>query len=340
MSIPEANVTLPQDKEELKFEPKSGSPTRWRQLLAQREIGIFLVVLAGALFLNFSSPSFASKANLIALVLGLSFDAIVAVGMTVLLVSGQFDLSVGSTLALAGAVAGFAIVNWELPVPVGILLGLLAGVAIGLCNGLLVAKVRVNALIATLGMMSVARGVVLLLTSGYGIPNLPDSFNQLAQDSLWGLQYPVWFMVFFVIAGDVLLRRSRFFRQSYFVGGNERSARLSGINVDFVKISNFMLSALMAAIAGILLTARFGTASVSAGVGTELRVISAVVIGGASLAGGEGTVLGALLGVTLMALISNGLNLLGINVYWQTIVIGGVLIIAVAADSLSRRGRA
>lgn len=336
MSTPQVEATLP---EEPKVEKKSGAVSRWRQLLAQRELSIFLVVLVGAIFLHFASGNFASKANLIALVLGLSFDAIVAVGMTVLLVSGQFDLSVGSTLALAGAVAGFAIMKWDASVPVGIVLGLLAGAAIGVVNGLLVAKVRVNALIATLGMMSVGRGIVLLLTSGYGIPNLPDSFNNLAQGSFLGLQYPVWFMVFFVVVGDVLLRRSRFFRQSYFVGGNERSARLSGINVDFIKISNFVICGLMAAVAGLLLTGRFGSASVSAGVGTELRVISAVVIGGASLAGGEGTVLGALLGVTLMALISNGLNLLGINVYWQTIVIGAVLIIAVAADSLSRRGR-
>lgn len=318
-----------------------GSSARraWRSLLEQRELGIFLVVLAGAIFLHFASPNFLSKANLIALILGLSFDAIVAVGMTLLMVSGGFDLSVGSTLALAGAVAGYSMVNLGLGVPAGILLGLLSGVVIGLGNGLLVAKVQVNPLIATLGMMSVARGIVLLLTAGYGIPNLPDSFNNLAQGSFLGLQYPVWIMLFFIIAGDVLLRRSRYFRQSYFVGGNERSARLSGIQVDRVKIINYIIAAVMAAVAGILLAGRFGSASVSAGVGTELRVISAVVIGGASLAGGEGTVVGSLLGVTLMALISNGLNLLGINVYWQTIVIGAVLIIAVAADSLSRRNK-
>ena len=322
--------------------PSTPGATRriFRTLLEQRELGIFVVVLLGAIFLNFASENFLTKANLIALILGLSFDAIVAVGMTVLMVSGGFDLSVGSTLALAGAVAGYVMVNLGLGVPAGIVLGLLTGVVVGLINGLLVSKVRVNPLIATLGMMSVARGVVLLLTSGFGIPNLPDSFNQLAQDSLLGLQYPVWIMLVCIIFGDILLRRSRYFRQSYFVGGNERSARLSGINVDRVKIINYIIAALMAALAGLLLTARFGTASVSAGVGTELRVISAVVIGGASLAGGEGTVIGALLGVILMALISNGLNLLGINVYWQTIVIGGVLVIAVAADSLSRRNQA
>jgi ribose transport system permease protein len=140
-----------------------------------------------------------------------------------------------------------------------------------------------------------------------------------------------------VIVGDILLRRSRYFRQSYFVGGNEKSARLSGIRVGRVQITNYIIAAVMAGFAGLLLAARFGSASVSAGVGVELQVISAVVIGGASLAGGEGTIIGSLLGVMLMALISNGLNLIGVNPYWQTIIIGGVLIIAVAADSLSHR---
>ncbi|MCO6450970.1 MAG: ABC transporter permease [Caldilineales bacterium] len=311
----------------------------WRRLVEQRELTIFLVVLAGAFLLSLASPNFLKPANLNALMLGLSFDAIVAIGMTILMVSGGFDLSVGSVVALAGAVAGYSIVLLGMPVPIGIVAGLLTGVLVGLINGLLVSKVRVNPLIATLGMMQVARGAVFLLTSGLGIPNLPHSFNTMAQDKLLDVQYPVWIMIILAIIGDILLRRSRYFRQSYFVGGNERSARLSGIRVSQIQIANYIIAGLMAAVAGLLLTARLGTASVSAGLGVELRVISAVVIGGASLAGGEGTVLGSLFGVALMALISNGLNLLGVNPYWQSIVIGGVLIIAVAADALSRRNR-
>ena len=312
----------------------------WRRFVEQREMTVAIVVVALGAFLAIASPNFLNPANLLALILGLSFNAIVAVGMTVLMVSGGFDLSVGSTLALAGAVAGYAMVSLHAPVPVAFLIGLSAGAVVGLGNGLLVAKVGVNPLIATLGMMSVVRGMVLLITSGFGIPNLPDSFNFIAQGKAFGVQLPVYIMIVCVVGGDILLRRSRYFRQSYFVGGNMKSARLSGIRVGRVQIVNYIISGTMAALAGLLLAARFGTASVSAGQGVELQVISAVVIGGASLAGGEGTVLGALLGVTLMALISNGLNLLGINVYWQTIVIGSVLVIAVAADALSRRSQA
>ena len=309
----------------------------FKTVLQQRELTIFLSVLGFAALLALSSPNFLNRANLIALLVGLSFDMIVAVGMTILMVSGGFDMSVGSTLALAGAVAGYSITKYGAPIWLGIVLGLLTGVVIGLINGLLITKIRVNPFIATLGMMQVVRGIVFLVTSGLGIPNLPDGFNYFGQEKLLGLQIPVWIMLVLVVVGEILLRRWSFFRQSYFVGGNERSARLSGINIDLVKITNYVIVGVMAAVSGLLLAGRMGTASVSAGMNAELRVISAVVIGGASLAGGEGSVLGSLLGVLLMALLANGLNLLGINVYWQTIVTGTVLVIAVAADAINRR---
>lgn len=309
----------------------------WRHLLEQRELSIFLVVLVVAAGLKFASPNFLNQANLTALFLGMSFNAIAAVGMTILLISGGFDLSIGATLALAGAVAGLVMMKAGVPPAVAVFLGLLTGAVVGIANGLIIAKVGVNPLIATLGMQQVARGVVFLLTGGLGIPNLPDSFNKMAQGKLFTLQYPIYIMIVAVIIGEVLLRRWRFFRQSYFIGGNERSARLSGINVDRVKIINYVLMGVLAALTGLLLTARMGTASVSAGNAVELQVIAACVIGGASLSGGEGSVVGSLLGVILMALILNGLNLLGINPYWQTIVTGGVLILTVAVDALNRR---
>ncbi|HEX7975971.1 MAG TPA: ABC transporter permease [Anaerolineales bacterium] len=318
--------------------PRKGNPFL-KTLLQQRELTIFLSVMAFAALLAISSPNFLNRANLIALLVGLSFDMIVAVGMTILMASGGFDMSVGSTLALAGAVAGYSITKFGAPVWMGIVLGLVTGAVIGLTNGLLVTKIRVNPFIATLGMMQVGRGIVFLATSGLGISNLPDAFNYFGQEKWLGLQIPVWIMAFLVIVAEILLRRSSYFRQSYFVGGNERSARLSGINSDNVKIVNYVIVAVMAAVSGLLLAGRMGTASVSAGLGAELRVISAVVIGGASLSGGEGSIIGALLGVILLNLISNGLNLLGINVYWQNVVIGAVLIVAVAADSLSHRAK-
>jgi len=310
-----------------------------RKLLEVRELTtlLFLVLIGG--FIAVRSDYFLTAANLKALVLGMSTNGIIAIGMTILLVAGGFDLSVGSVLALAGATAGYLIVSAELPIPVAVLLGLLVGPVVGLINGLLVTKVGINPLITTLGMMSIARGATLLIGGGFGVSNLPAEFNRIGQEVILGFQTPIWIMVILALIGDFLLRRSRSLRQAYYVGGNERSARLSGIPVDRVKVMAFMLTATLAAVAGVLTAARFGSASVSAGIGVELLVIAAVVIGGASLSGGEGTILGSILGVILLQVIANALTLLDVPLYWQPITIGAVLILAVGLDAVSRRVR-
>ncbi|MCC6314951.1 MAG: ABC transporter permease [Thermomicrobiales bacterium] len=309
-----------------------------RKLLEVRELTTLLFLILVSVFIALRSPYFLTPDNLKAIVLGMSTTGIMAVGMTVLLVAGGFDLSVGSVLALGGALAGWLIVA-GLPIPLAVLIGILVGPAIGLANGLLVTKVGINPLITTLGMMSIVRGAVLLIGGGFGISNLPQEFNNLGQTVILGFQSPIWVMVVLAIVGDVLLRRSRPLRQAYYVGGNERSARLSGIPVDRVKIWAFILTSTVAALAGVLTAARFGSASVTAGTGVELSVIAAVVIGGASLAGGEGTVLGAILGVLLLQVIQSALTLLDVPLYWQPISIGGVLILAVGLDAISRRVR-
>ncbi len=309
-----------------------------RRLLEVRELVTLLFVIVVGIFISLRSDYFLTTGNFKAMILGMSVNAIIAVGMMVLLVAGGFDLSVGSVLALAGAVSGWMLIH-GVSVPLAVLAGLAVGPIVGLINGLLVTKVGINPLITTLGMLSIARGAVLLIGGGYGISNLPSSFNRLGQEMIFGLQSPIWVMVALVIIGDFLLRRSRYFRLAYYVGGNQRSARLSGIPVDKVTILAFMLTSTLAAVAGILLTARFGAASVSAGINVELTVIAAAVIGGASLAGGEGTVLGALLGVFLLQEISTALTLLDVPLYWQPITTGSVLILAVGLDALSRRVR-
>jgi ribose transport system permease protein len=180
---------------------------------------------------------------------------------------------------------------------------------------------------------------VLVLTGGYGLSNLPPAFNALGQAQLLGQQPPIWAMALLVPLGDVLLRQSRWLRPSYAIGGNERAAYLSGIPVARLKLTNYMLTGTLAGLAGVLLAARLGTATVSAGMNAELRVIAAVVLGGASLAGGEGTVIGSFLGVLLMALIGNALNLFAISPNWQSLITGVVLLFAVTLDAVARRFR-
>lgn len=217
------------------------------------------------------------------------------------------------------------------------MLGLLAALGIGLVNGLLIAKLKINPFITTLGTMITVRGLLLILAGGRAVLNLPDSFTVIGQGRFLGLQFPIFVLLALVIVFDLLMRNSRFFRQNYYIGGNERAARLSGINVDFVRIFDYCLVAVLAGLAGLMLTARFGSASVTVGTGIELRVITACIIGGASLSGGEGSVLGAFLGALFMAMLANALNLLGVDVYWQSFITGLILILAVVFDVLNER---
>jgi ribose transport system permease protein len=314
-----------------------GSRSRIRQLTGQREFIMLLVVIAFAIIMAVSSPIFLTWLNIEAILMALTVEATIAIGMVVLLISGGLDLSVGSTLAFAGVVAGLVLTSLGLGAVPAIIIALLAALGVGLVNGVLVSKLKINPFITTLGTMITVRGLVLILASGRAILNLPDSFKVIGQGRAMGIQYPIFVLLVLVIGGDLLLRYSRFFRQSYYIGGNEDAARLSGINVDLVKILYYCLAALLAGAAGLMLTARFGSASLTVGTGVELRVITACIIGGASLSGGEGSVLGAFLGALFMGMLANALNLLGVDVYYQSFFTGLILILAVVFSVLNDR---
>jgi len=307
-----------------------------RALIAYRESVLILVILIFGLCMALASPVFISWRNIEAILLALSVEATIAIGMVILLISGGLDLSVGSTLAFTGVVTGLFL-NAGVPVVLSILLGLLAAAAVGMVNGLLVSKMKINPFITTLGMMISIRGLLLVIAKGRAVLNLPESFTVVGQGRLFDVQYPIYIMMALVIIGDILMRNSRFMRQNYYIGGNEKAARLSGINVDLVKIFDYCLVAVLAGIAGLLITARFGSSSVTVGSGLELRVITAAIIGGASLSGGEGSILGAFLGALFMGVLANSLNLLGVDVYWQGLITGLILIIAVVFDVINER---
>lgn len=309
---------------------------RMKEIIAQREFSLFLVLILASVFMSFLSPVFFTWANIEAILLALSVDAIIAVGMVVLLISGGLDLSVGSTLGLTGVVTGLCL-NAGLPVGAAVLAGLVSAILVGVGNGLLVARLKINPFITTLGMQMMIRGLLLVIAKGRAVLNLPESFTVIGQGRLMSVQYPIYIMLVLVVIGEILVRNTRFFRQSYYIGGNEKAARLSGINVDKVKIFNYCLAAVLAGVAGLLITARFGSSSVTVGSGLELRVITATIIGGASLNGGEGSVLGAFLGAMFMAVLANSLNLLGVDVYWQNLITGLILIVAVVIDVLNEQ---
>ncbi|GMQ58825.1 ABC transporter permease [Vallitalea sediminicola] len=306
-----------------------------KRITKMREFMIFSIVFVIFIAMSFASPYFLNTGNILALLLGLSLETIIAVAMANLMVSGGFDMSVGSVVGFVGAVVALTI-RAGIPVVLAVLIGLIIGGAIGCFNGFIISKIGINPFVTTLASLSLFRGLTLILTKGQNITGLGRTFKAIGQSKLLGIQAPIWYAIILVIIGDILLRKSRFFRQNYYIGGNEKAAILSGIKASKMKILNYSLTGLLAGFAGIVMASRLGAASVTAGTGLELRVITAVIIGGASLSGGEGTVVGAFFGAVLMALITNALTLLGVDVYWQTFVIGATLLIAVLIDQAGK----
>lgn len=310
-----------------------------RELVRSRPLLLFVLIILLSIGMSYFYPiSFLSLDNFSAVLLNAAQFGILAVGMSILMIGGAFDLSIGSTLALCGVVAAELIANLHVPVPLAILIALAVGGLAGLINGLVVTRIRINALITTLATAGIFRGITQLI-SGTGISPISDSFAQLGQSVWLGFQSPFWVMVLIVGAGIWAVGQTRFFRQYYYIGGNERAARLSGIKTSSLILLAFVIMGILAGLAGVLNAARLNAAVVSAGIGVELQIITATVLGGASLKGGEGTVQGAFLGVIFIALIQNVLIILNVDVFWQNIVIGLVLLAAVSLDRWKRGSR-
>jgi len=307
-----------------------------------REIGIFGALLLLGAFLTVTTPYFLTQTNLLNIARQMAIVAIMAVGMTYLVISREFDLSVGSTYGLSGIVAGTLVLKLGLDIWIVVPIVLLLGALIGLINGLMVTKVGIPSFIVTLGTLSILRGAALVLANGWPVSDLPDSsFFTIFGGQLFGV-IPVqalWMIAILVVSGFVL-SRTVYGYHVYATGGNPRAARLMGIDTNQVKRINFVLSATLAALAGLITLAFLNSVTPTAGTGLELDVISAVVIGGTALAGGAGSILGTFLGAAIMSTVRNGLVLLGVSAYWQEAAIGLVIVIAVTVDVLStRRGR-
>jgi ribose transport system permease protein len=302
------------------------------------ELRILLVVVGFWLAMWLYNPAFFSLSTINTVLLYLFGYAIMACGMTVLLVSGGFDLSVGSVSALAAMVAAVLMKDpaWHLPWPVALGVGLAVGALVGLTNGVVVARLGINPFITTLATMLLARGLTYIVSGGRGRSGFEAGFCWLGQGKLAGLQMPIVFSLVLVAVMELLLRKHRFFRQNYFIGGNEQAAWLSGVAVDRIKVFNYALSGGLAALAGLLFSARLDSAIPNAGDGDELKVITAVIVGGASLTGGKGTVFGAFLGCLLLATIRPAIAFLGIGDHWEKALVGAILLAAVMLDRLGR----
>jgi ribose transport system permease protein len=315
----------------------SGAARRLRGTSA-RQLGTLAGLLLLCLVLWAATPYFLTVSNLLNVLEQTTLNAIIAVGMTFVIVSGGIDLSVGSILALSGIVLAMAL-EAGVPAPLAIAVALGAGTVCGVVNGLLVTLGRLPPFIATLGMMSVARGAALMLAEGRPISGFEEGFRTLATGRVLMVPVPAVIAGVIYLAGHFALTRTVFGVSTYAIGGNEEAARLSGVRVRLHKTAVYGVAGLMSAATAVLLTARLNSAQPTAGIMYELDAIAATVIGGTSLMGGEGTLIGALIGALIMGVLRNGLNLLDVSSFFQQIVIGGVIIGAVLVDMSLKRHR-
>lgn len=283
---------------------------------------------------------FLTVSNITNVIRQFSFIALMALGMLLVIVTGGIDLSVGSVFAFSGVITCMAIAKWGLPVWLSIILGLLAGAIFGYINGVLITALKLPPFIATLGTMSIARGLSYGITGGYPIGSLPDSFKfiglgMIPSEGVIRIPTPIILMVIFAILFSFFLKRTIIGRRIYSIGGNEEATRISGVRVGRVKRIVYTLCGFMAAIAGIATAARLGVGQSTAGQGYEMDVIAAVIIGGASVSGGSGTVMGVIIGAAIMGVLDNGLVLLNVSAYWQQAVLGLVVIAVVSIDKLN-----
>ena len=317
------------------------APISWRNrvigLVAVGEIGVIaaLVLIAG--FFYVLEPAFLSGRNTRAILNVVSFVGIIAVGQTILLISGEFDLSVGSVAGLSAVVAGTLMTAAALPVPLAILGGLGVGAVLGLLNGLIVVRLGIPAFIQTLGMLFIGQGLIQVVTGGYPVYPLPPQVSEFGMTSIgFGLGWSFAFFVLLALIADLVLRRTVLGRNLYATGGNKEVARLVGINTATYKIAAFTLVGALSGIAGMFVMADLGSATTSIGSGWELVVIAGVVVGGVSLFGGAGTVAGGVVGILLLKAVQSGLVVIGVNSNWQQIAVGVIMVLAVGLDILRR----
>lgn len=296
-------------------------------------IGLALLVLV----LSLLSPHFLTTENLLNITRQVAVNAILATGMTFVIISAGIDLSVGSVLALSGCVMAIAL-NAGVGIFPGILLAVGVGSLCGLANGFMTGYLRVPPFIATLGMMSVARGLALVVTGGYPIFELPEGFSYLGTGYLWDvLPVSLLFTILVVVAAHFVLTRMKLGRYVYVIGGNEEAAVLSGVNVKATKMLIYTICGFLAGLASVVFVSRLNSAQPTAGIAYELDAIAATVIGGTSLFGGVGSIGGTVIGALIMGVLRNGLNLLNVSSFWQQVVIGVVIITAVYVDQLRHR---
>lgn len=306
-----------------------------KKIFKSKEFSIFLVCLILSILIEIKNPIFLTYSNIMDVLRNTSYTLIIAVGMTFVLIARGLDLSVGSTFAFGGLFGAILMTN-GVPIPLAVLAALIVGMLFGVVNAFCIVKLGVPPMIATLGSMYMVRGLVLVLTKGQPVYPLPDAFSAFGKLKLAGIPCIIIVAAVIAILAHWVLTRTTYGRSVYAVGGNPETAKYAGINVKWITATCYMISGCLASAAGVLNAARMGSGQPTVGDGTEMTVITAVIIGGVSLNGGAGSVLGTVLGTLLMNILSTGMNLVGVSAYWQKFVMGLIIVLAVAFDQYQR----
>lgn len=296
----------------------------------------FLSLIILFIALAIASPHFLTNTNLSSVVRQTAVINIMALGMTMIIIIGGIDLSVGAILAMGG-VLGTMAMEKGLSIPGGVLIGTLTGLACGLANGLMTTGLNIEPFIVTLGTLGIFRGATLIMTNGLPVHRIPEQFSYLGEGNLLGVPFVLWILVACALATHVILEHTRLGRYTFAIGSNREAAVYAGIPVNFHTTAVYAIGGLLTGLAGMIEASRLMTGQPTAGQGYELQAIAAVVIGGGSLHGGEGSVVGTLIGAFIMGLLSNGSDLLGVSPYLQQAIIGAVIILAVTLDELRKR---
>ncbi len=310
-------------------------------ILQKREVSLAILLVIFAVCMSIATPNFLRVDNFRVLLQGMSTDMMIAIPMCIALIGGNIDFSGGSALCLNAAICAM-MMKLGLPVPVAILIGLTSGFLLGALNGVIVNKLGLTPLVATMGTWMAYRGVALVLLGGGTLSSFPDSFLNLGRASVAGIPVTIIYMLVIVVVGALLLKYSRFFHNAYYIGSNKASAKLAGINVERFNVVIYAIIGTVAAFSGIILTARLGSCSQNAGESLEFRNVVALLVGGVSMDGGVGSVLGAVLGVILMQMVTNAITLLYLPTSYTKVINGCILILAVGIDVLmkKRKGKA
>ena len=310
-------------------------PSRIMQFL-RMYLGVLIGLVGLFVFLSITTDTFLTPDNLIVVLRQVSINAMLAFGMTYVILMGDIDLSVGMVMAFSGIITTVALTRGEVPLPLAVTLGLGGGALVGIINGLIVSKLKLPSFIVTLSLSYIAKGFAYIISNGMPVSVENPSFYAIGNGYLGPIPYPVIYMIVVFSVLSFVLYRLKFGRKVYAIGGNLEAAKYSGINVSRIKIISFLILGMLAALGGIVQCARLFSGQPTIGVNAELDAIAAVILGGTSFSGGVGTLFGSLIGALLIGIINNGLNLLGVSSFWQNVAKGSVILLAVYIDVMRK----